>query len=180
MSIRYDISLGMRLIRAIPVILFYFAIIFFVFMLLPNDAKKMPLHSIAVIGLVGAARYLWLVTHCARAAIYEHYFYPRLQFAIRQMPEEEKYPERLFFLIPTWREKPEVSKQMLTSVLDEVARVPCETTILVNAGSDEEDELFREVISSHHEGEHVRMIFGRQKGGKRQGIWFDYDSFISF
>jgi len=170
MSIRYDISLGMRLLRALPIVLFYLGLIFLVFALLPASAKKMPLESLVVIGFVGAARYLWLITHCTRAAIFEHYVYPRIRFAISQMREEEKYPQRVFFLIPTWREKPEVSRQMLTSVLDEVGRVPCNATILVNAGSDEEDDLFREVVKAHREGSKVRMIFVRQQGGKRQGM----------
>ena len=49
-SLRYDISLGMRLLRAIPVVLVYFGIAVMCFVLLPSKARDIPLESLAVVG----------------------------------------------------------------------------------------------------------------------------------
>lgn len=169
-SLRYDVSLGMRFLRALPVIATYFALAFGIFMFLPEKARAIPLESIAIIGIIGAWRYLWLITHCIRAAIYEYVVYPRMQFQCTQIPEMERYPQRLFFIIPTWGEKPDVTRSMLSSVLTEAGSVPSDIVIYVNAGSEEEDQIFRDVLSQHPARDEVTMHFIRQVGGKRQGM----------
>ncbi|MFK7769797.1 MAG: glycosyltransferase [Mariniblastus sp.] len=169
-SIRYDVSLGMRLLRAVPVVAVYFGIALAIFVFLPDRAREIPLQSIAVLGFIGAWRYLWLVTHCVRAALYEYYKYPKLQFQASQLPEDKKYPGRLFFLIPTWKEKPEVTRSMLRSILSESVEIPSKLVLFVNAGSDEEDDIFREIHSEHPQRDEVDMYFVRQVGGKRQGM----------
>ena len=135
-SIRYDVSLGMRLFRAIPVVAFYFSLALLIFLFLPERAQAIPLESIAVLGFIGIWRYVWLLTHCVRAALYEHVYYPRLQFRAGQLPESEKYPSRLYFLIPTFKEKPQVTRSMFNSVLNEVGQIPSEVVVFVNAGSE--------------------------------------------
>ena len=169
-SIRYDVSLGMRLLRAIPVVAFYFGLAFLIFVFLPDSAREIPLESIAVLGVIGLWRYLWLLTHCVRAAIYEYLVYPKMQFKASQLPEATKYPDRLFFLIPTWKEKPAVTRRMLQSVMTEAASIPSEVIVYVNAGSDEEDDLFREIHAGHVGADKVKLEFVRQVGGKRQGM----------
>jgi len=169
-SIRYDVSLGMRLIRAIPIVAFYFALAFLIFIFLPDRAREIPLQSLAVLGFIGLWRYLWLITHCVRAAIYEYLVYPKLQFKANQLPEDKKYPKRIYFLIPTFKEKPAVTRRMLQSVMTEAMEVPSEMVVFVNAGSEEEDDLFREVHAGHVAADRVKMEFIRQVGGKRQGM----------
>ena len=170
-SIRYDVSLGMRLLRALPVVAFYFGCAFLIFIFLPEKARAIPLESIAVLGLIGIWRYTWLITHCIRAAAYEYLVYPKLQFRASQLSEQEKYPNSLYILIPTWKERPKVTRRMLDSVLSEGIGLPCEVVIIVNAGSDEEDDLFREIYSEFPgETKNIRMEFIRQVGGKRQGM----------
>lgn len=169
-SIRYDVSLGMRLLRAMPVIAVYFAIAFCIFIFLPEKARAIPLQSIAVLGFIGMWRYLWLITHCIRAAIYEYLVYPRLQFRASNLPADEKYPKQLFFLIPTFKERPDVTRSMLQSVITESAQVPSDVVVVVNAGGPEEDDLFREVHAQHPNRDKVSLEFIRQDGGKRQGM----------
>lgn len=169
-SIRYDVSLGMRLIRAIPVVACYFGLAFCIFIFLPDRAREIPLESIAVLGLIGTWRYLWLITHCVRAAAYEYLVYPKMQFKASQIPEDQKYPKRLYILIPTWKERPEVTKRMLQSVLTEAVDTPTETVIFVNAGSESEEDLFREIRGNYQGADDVKMEFVRQVGGKRQGM----------
>jgi glycosyltransferase Alg8 len=169
-SIRYDVSLGMRLLRAIPIVVFYFGLAFLIFVFLPESAREIPLESIAVLGFIGMWRYLWLITHCIRAAVYEYLVYPKMQFQASQLPEEQKYADRVFFLIPTWKEKPAVTRRMLQSVLTEAADIPSEVYVFVNSGSEEEDDLFREVYREFKGADNVKMEYIRQVGGKRQGM----------
>ncbi len=169
-SLRYDVSLGMRLLRAVPVVAVYVGIAFGIFIFLPQEAREIPLESIAVLGFIGAWRYLWLITHCIRASIYEYLVYPKMQFQASQLPDWKKYPKRLFFIIPTFKEKSDVTRSMMQSVMNEAAEIPSEVVVVVNAGSDEEDELFREIHESHSARNHITLQFVRQIGGKRQGM----------
>ena len=169
-SIRYDVSLGMRLLRAIPVIGFYFFLAFCIYIFLPESAREIPLQSIVVLGFIGMWRYLWLITHCVRAGLYEYLVYPRMQHQASKLPEAEKYPPQMFFLIPTYKERPEVTRSMLDSVITESAQIPSEVVVIVNAGAEDEDELFRQVHANHPYRDSVRLEFIRQEGGKRQGM----------
>ena len=169
-SIRYDISTSRRLLRAMPVVVGYLILIVVVFLSLPENAQRIPLESIVVIGLIGLFRYIWVLTHCVRAVLYEYYLYPKIRFAADQLPDSESMPKKLFFIIPTFGEKPEVSRQMLGSVLDESARIPSKVIIVVNAGSEEDDEVFRSTLESRPKLPNVEMRFMRQIGGKRQGL----------
>ena len=169
-SIRYDVSLIMRIVRAIPVMAVYFLIAFLIYTYLPDSAQEIPLSSIVVLGFIGMWRYLWLITHCIRATIYEHLVYPKMKFAASQLPDEKKYPNRMFFLIPTFKEKPKVTRRMLQSVLSESCSIPSPVTIIVNSGSEEEDNIFREVYSEFPKTENIELRFVRQTGGKRQGM----------
>ena len=170
-SIRYDVSLLSRLARAFPIVLAYLALVVFVFLSLPQHAQRIPLESMVAIGVIGLARYGWLLTHCVRAAIYEHYYYPKLRFEADSLPAERKFPARVFFIVPTFGEKPDVSRQMLGSVLDEATRIPSEVTVVINAGSAAEDSLFRQVYAERiGVAANVRLLFIRQRGGKRGGM----------
>ena len=169
-SIRYDVSLGMRLLRAMPVVAVYFGLALVIFLFLPDRARAIPLESIAVLGVIGIWRYLWLITHCIRAAIYEHIYYPKLKFQANQLSDAQKYPNRLYFLIPTFKEKPQVTRSMFNSVLNETGQLPSEVVVFVNSGSEEEDDIFREVHKDHPASDHVALEFIRQSAGKRQGM----------
>jgi len=169
-SLRYDVSLGMRLLRAIPVIAFYFTIAFCIFIFIPEKAGRISLQSLVVLGFIGTWRYLWLITHCVRAGLYEYLVYPKMSHQASQLPDDEKYPPQMFFLIPTYKERPQVTRSMLNSVITESAQIPSAVTVIVNAGAEDEDELFRQVHAAHPNRDSVSLEFLRQEGGKRQGM----------
>lgn len=172
-SIRYDLSLGGRLLRAIPVIAFYVAIVLVLFLLIPerirNGGSELPMKGIVALGLIGSWRYLWLMTHVVRSAVYEHFTYPRLRFKADELSEEDKFEGRVYFVIPTVGEKPEVSKKMLHSVLDELDGVPVDATLVFNTGGEDDDEIFRKMLAERNV-EGIEVIYTRQQGGKRQGM----------
>jgi len=169
-SIRYDVSLFMRLFRAIPIVAFYFGCAVVIFLMLPERAREIPLESIAVLGFIGMWRYLWLITHCVRAAIFEYVAYPKWQFKASQLPESEKYPQTMYFLIPTWKEKEKVTRSMFNSVLNESAQIPSKIVVFVNSAGESEDVVFREIHAAHPAANQVELVFITQLGGKRQGM----------
>ncbi|KAA1260086.1 N-glycosyltransferase [Rubripirellula obstinata] len=169
-SIRYDISTTARLIRAIPIVAGYLFLLILVFVSLPEKAQRIPLESIVVIGFIGIFRYGCVITHCIRALIYEHYMYPKIRFEADQLPAEQKMPKRVYFIIPTAGEKPEVSRKMLSSVLDESASITSQVIIIVNAGSEDDDAIFQSLIAERDALSNVEVRYVRQHGGKRGGM----------
>lgn len=169
-SIRYDVGLGMRFLKGIPVLGIYIGVIIFLIITLPREKLDVPLQSFAALGLIGLWRYLWLMTHVIRAHIYEHFVYPKYRFEADDQPDQTKFPKRCFFVIPTFGEVPEVSKRMLHSILDEVETVPTVFHLVINAGSEEEDKIFRDALAEHDSADRVKVHFVRQIGGKRQGM----------
>lgn len=169
-SIRYDVTLGMRFIRAIPPLLITVIIAIAIVATLPKDIQSLSIESIAILGFIGMWRYLWLLTHVVRSIIYEHWMYPKIRFAADNLSVTEKYPDRLFFIVPSYGEKKEVSERSLSSLLEESARVPSEVTIFINAGSEEEDQVFKLAHAKHPCRDSATLVYIRQKGGKRQGM----------
>jgi len=96
--------------------------------------------------------------------------YPKIRFEAQNLPENERFPGRLFFIVPSFREKPDVSERSLNSLLQESSRVPSEVVIFINAGSQEEDEIFRQAHAKHPCRDAAKLVFIRQSGGKRQGM----------
>ncbi len=169
-SIRYDISLPLRLFRALPALGLTLGTAVLIIVLLPSGGQSIPLESLVILGLIGTWRYLWLMTHVVRAFLYEHWMYPKIRFEAQNLPHDERYPSRLFFIVPSFKEKPEVSKRSLSSLLQECARVPSDVIIFINAGSEQEDEIFRQAHVSHPLRDSAKLVFIRQSGGKRQGM----------
>ncbi|MEM6364208.1 MAG: glycosyltransferase [Planctomycetota bacterium] len=169
-SIRYDISTTARFIRAIPIVAAYVLLIVVIFVSLPEKAQRIPLESVAVLGIIGLFRYGWVLTHCVRALLYEHVMYPKLRFQADELPEAMKCPSKVYFIIPTSGEKPDVSKKMLASVLDEAATITSQVIIVVNAGSTEDDVIFKSLIDERPSLPNVEVRYLRQHGGKRGGM----------
>lgn len=173
-SIRYDQSLGARILRAVPVFIFYCFVIAVLYLLVPRrvliGGHELFLKGIVTVGLIGLWRYGWQLTHIIRAAIYEHVRYPRMVLETEKLPDDERYPDRLIFVVPTVREKPEVSHQMLSSLLRETRDLPSVVTIVINSGSDEEDQVFKDYLASQPGTDKVDVRYIRQHGGKRGGM----------
>lgn len=169
-SIRYDISTPSRFLRALPVVFAWLALIVIVFVSLPERAQRIPLESVVVIGIIGLFRYSCVLTHCIRALIYEHYMYPKIRFQADQLPERDKNPQKVYFIIPTAGEKPEVSRKMLHSVLDESASITSQVIIVVNAAGEADDEIFKSLLAERPSLPNVEVRFVRQFGGKRGGM----------
>ena len=120
-----------------------------------------------VIGVFAIWRYGWQAIHYIRAAIYRIYLYPKLVSLASALPDNKKYPEHIYFIIPSYNEEPWVSREALHSVFSELGHIPTGATIIVATGSDEDDAIISSIYESHPVKYKVDLILQRQSQGKR-------------
>lgn len=125
-------------------------------------------HVIAV-GIFTLYRYMWLLLNYVRSLIYHHLYYPKLKEQALKIWKErpELHPKRIYFVIPSYKEEPWITVEMLQSVMSELAHLPCNATLVVATASDEEDRLFASIFESHPVSNKVELVLQRQKEGKR-------------
>ncbi len=123
--------------------------------------------TIIVLGLFAMWRYGWQVTHYVRSLIYASFRYPKLQRKVKSWPEAEKYPEHIFFMIPSFKEEPWVSVEAFQSIFSELATIPCRATVVVATGSDQDDAVISAVYDAHPVRYKVELVLQRQSQGKR-------------
>lgn len=123
--------------------------------------------TIIVLGLFAIWRYSWMLINFTRSLRYGWYVYPRLQRQTLEIPEQDKYPERIFFVIPSFCEEPWVSVECFQSLLSELASIPCDATIVVATGSDQDDAVISAAYDAHPVKDKIDLVFQRQSSGKR-------------
>ncbi|MFK5948694.1 MAG: glycosyltransferase [Methylococcales bacterium] len=123
--------------------------------------------TLIVLGAVGIWRYSWLTLNYIRSSIYNSYYYPRLKRRVASLAEEKKYPDHIFFIIPSFREEAWVTVETFQSIFSNLATVPCKATLIVATGSDQDDAVISSVYNSHLERDKVELILQRQHKGKR-------------
>ena len=158
---------GLR--QALPSACFYLALVTLFVFALPEKAWQIRPQHLIVVGILGLWRYCWMALHMARAAIYSLFWFPKVRRRAENLPPDLSYPERLYLLIPTYREIPWVSQSMMHSVLREVSSLRCKTTLLVSC-AEGEDVLFQKVLEHHPRGDQVELVLLNQKHGKRVGM----------
>ena len=158
------------LLRATPIIGVYLALDVLFVLALPDRAWQIRPDHLIVIGVLGLWRYSWMLLHIVRALIYQVVTFPRIRRRADALPDDQAYPDRLYFLIPTFKEQPWITQHMLHAVLREVAPLPCKTTLLVTNAGGAEDDLFLKILEKHPLGGRVEMVLLRQQHGKRIGM----------
>lgn len=123
--------------------------------------------TIITLGIFAIWRYSWMSNNFIRSLIYGWYVYPRLQRNAYAIDKAKKYPERIFFVIPSYCEEPWVSVECFQSLLSEMASVPCSATIIVATGSDQDDAVISATYASHPAQNKVELVLQRQSKGKR-------------
>lgn len=127
----------------------------------PSDKRLL------VLGFIGAARYLWLIINLVRSYLYRFYTFPRLRAAADKAPDP--FPNKIFFIIPTFREVPWVTREMLLAVTRESKSVPSDVELYITTGSEEEDNVVRSALSECPTNPRLSVFLMRQSG-KRSGM----------
>lgn len=123
--------------------------------------------AVLSIALIGLWRYGLMILNYLRAAWYAYIVYPRYLKRIEAMPYHERYPDHLFFIIPSYKEEAWVSAEVFQSLLADINTLPCKATLIVSTGSDLDDSVIRNIYDSHPNKEGIRLVFQRQHRGKR-------------
>lgn len=123
--------------------------------------------TIIVLGVFAIWRYGWQVINYIRATIYARLYYPKLKRRVAALPEQHRYPERIYFIIPSYKEEPWVSVETFQSIMSNLAEIPCHATLVVAVGADRDETLINALYCAHPSRDKVELVFQRQEHGKR-------------
>ena len=123
--------------------------------------------TIIVLGAVGIWRYSWLLLNYVRSAIYNSRYYPSLKKTVEELPENEKFPEHIFFIIPSYCEEPWVTVETFQSIFSNLSTIPSKATLIVATGSDQDDKVIAATYNAHPQKDDIELVLQRQSQGKR-------------
>ncbi|MBL4583713.1 MAG: glycosyltransferase [Pseudomonadales bacterium] len=123
--------------------------------------------TFVAMGLFALWRYGWITINYTRSIWYDAFFYPKLRKTAFDVADEQKYPDHIFFIIPSYKEESWVTIETFQSILSNLATVPCSSTLIVSTGSDLDDHMVASVYQSHPVRDKVDLILQRQDQGKR-------------
>ena len=123
--------------------------------------------TLITIGLFAGWRYGWQLTHYVRALIYHFIVYRRLRRKVAEAARDGKFPEHIFFIIPSYNEEPWVSVESFFSIMSELNTIPSRATLVVSTGSEQDDAVISATYQSHPARHKVELVLQRQSHGKR-------------
>jgi len=124
--------------------------------------------TLIVLGIFAGWRYGWLLLNFSRALIYAKIVYPSMQKKANKLPDNIKYPDHIYFVIPSYKEETWVSVETFKSIMNELSRVPSTATMIVSTSGDpQEDSIIYQACKAHHTFDKVELVFQHQKEGKR-------------
>jgi mannuronan synthase len=122
------------------------------------------------LGPLAVWRYGWWLTHCIRAVIYRQLVFPKLRRRADALWSTGWRPPFVHFLVPTFKERPEITRLVLQSIFGECRRAGVPGRIFI-ATSDVCDEQVVEAYCAEIEESNVEVIIVRQnQPGKRAAM----------
>ena len=162
MDERPPLSVAIR--SALPTTLFVGVVLFVLVPLLWGQASVLKA-EIVLIGVLGMWRYGWQLLHHLRAWTYRLLVFPALRG--RAESHVDPWPQRLWVMVMSYKEEPEVSAHVFRALMDEIWRLPCEIHLVVSVGGQDEAEHIKQVLRTHKGWRRVSLTFMRQQEGKR-------------
>ncbi len=124
--------------------------------------------NFVVLGLFALWRYGWMLTNYTRAMLYTFVRYPHLRRCLEELPENERFPRELFFVIPSYKEEAWVTLEAFHSIFSNLADLDdTRVTLVVATGSDDDDRAVVAAYNAHPVRHKVELVLQRQKQGKR-------------
>jgi glycosyltransferase Alg8 len=147
--------------------IFYTSIVIIIYLIISPYISDIKNEALVVLGFFAFWRYGWQITNFIRAGIYSYIRYPYLKKIISQQPESSKYPDHIFFVIPSYKEEDWVSIETFQSILSNLSSIPSTATLIVATGSDADDAIISETFMSHPGHYKAELVIQRQNKGKR-------------
>ena len=127
--------------RVIARLIVYFSVCSVGLALIPNslwDHESREL--IYVMGVIGIWRYGWWFTHWMRALVYEHLKYPSIRSKADAIWEAGWRPDRVHFMMTTFREERTTAEAVVRSICSEVRAVGRPATIWIGSSEPEDED----------------------------------------
>ena len=143
--------------------------------LLPNriwdDGPDGPRSFLAALGGLALWRYGWWLIHLVRAQYYGQVHYPRLAATAAAVWTQGWRPERLHFLLTTYRERPQTIKAVVAGICAEIRSIGRPATIWLGSKEDVDEAAFEAALHAHGIDLDIALKIVRQTGsGKRDAI----------
>ncbi len=166
MRLRYGRRDGLR--SAIEPTLLYLSLAFGLLYIIWPYVYYVKNETVIIIGTFALWRYGWLLLNITRATIYATLAYPALLRKMSALNDSERYPEHLYFVIPSYKEESWVTLETFKSIFNELQTIPSHATIIVaTSGSAKEDQLIMQLYNAHGVRDRVELVLQAQKEGKR-------------
>jgi glycosyltransferase Alg8 len=124
--------------------------------------------SVIALSTIGMLRYGWFWVNYLRGMFYLHVRFPRLRRLERQLTH--RYPTRLFIVVASYMEDPDVSKRTIPALFRELADFPSQVTVLFSVGGKAEIDLIRRLAVSVGLQPQHKVVFMLQAHGKRMAL----------
>ncbi len=152
-------------IKSFPATAFYLLLAWAIIAALPDRAWNLKTQALVAMSLFGFWRYSWQILHALRHWRYRRTVFPRLRAEALSL--DEKYPRRLYIMVPSYKEEYHVSQLVFEALIREAQTIPSKVLIYASVGSDAEVEFISKVINSTPGGDSIETIFMHQAQGKR-------------
>ena len=123
--------------------------------------------ALLALGVFGLWRYGWQLLHYVRAWLYGRFHFPALRRHADAVTAAGHSPRRIFVVVASYLEQAWVSVESFQSLMANLSELPCEATVIVAVGSDEDESVINTVYRSHPCRNRVELVFQRQSKGKR-------------
>jgi len=125
---------------------------------------------IVTLGPLAIWRYGWWFLHLVRSIVYARLVFPKLRRRAEKAWSDGWRPPFLHFLVPTYRERPEITERVLESIFSECRRTRIPARIFMATG-DVSDERVIENYCSNVEPVEAEIVIVRQnQSGKRAAM----------
>jgi len=119
------------------------------------------------IAILGVWRYGLLILNFVRAGIYSLHVYPNYLKTIEKIKFQDRFPETIYFVIPSYKEDEWVTTEVFKALITELNALPCKSVLSISTSSEYEDSVILNVFDMHPNTDKIQLIFQKQSLGKR-------------
>jgi glycosyltransferase Alg8 len=150
----------------------YLAVCLIVLFELPNELwDPAARHIVVAIGGLSLWRFGWWTTHVVRAWIYAFVHYPALRRRAAAAWAAGWRPRHVHFMLVTFRERPEVTRAVIDSIVRELRATRLPGTIWLGSGDESDETVIADFLAEHARDVDLHLRITRQtKPGKRYAI----------
>ncbi len=119
------------------------------------------------VAVLGVWRYSLLIINYARAIIYAKFIYPEYLREINSINFKDRFPQKIYFIIPSYKEDSWVTTEVFQSLIEEINSIPVKAYLIISTSSDYENSVVMNVFDSHANTDNIDIVFQTQNSGKR-------------